>query len=665
MDIFTKTKVEELQFNNFIEGTNKVYERLSPYENLIDISEISRIKNNFSMKVEDFYREERKLNIGILGRVKSGKSSFLNTFLFEGKDILPYAVTPKTAVLTKMEYGDENSFDVEYIPGCEKKGVGHQTFESYEQLVNELDEYISESGTYTDSVESVSIHMKQEELRGISIADTPGFCDPVISRTKKTKSFLELCDVVFFLSKATGFLDKEDVELLTTYIPLKGVKKIVLLCSRTDDGLRDVLSSEPDLKTAFENMKKKLSIRGNETFNEYFNENNNLIENVMEDLKNPVFISSTASNMINKNAAQYSEKEKKLYEDLNLYKDLTIEDLKEIGNLDQVKTIFEEVINKKDDILLDKAMSFVSVGKEELRITVLKIANFVEKKISEIENIEKGKLLTNKRTISSQLNGMGGEIERIFGELNHVIEQNKGDTLRNLMGDSREFSQISEREGMETHYQVDSIATSKWFIPWTWGNSQKEVSSRDQKYSYIEISDALENISNFAEKAKADIWDSLSKAVDVTTLKNQLLKAVRENFDASEESYNTSYFKLVVERTLARIEIPSFSIETSNAVNQITQNFSGEIRSIAKTGELRSLLSRVSNDLFNDISQKYDQEARSLKESLLKIKQQFSTELLENLNYQVDSLMIQIGEKDKKIEKYNNLLDIVKQINVE
>lgn len=46
----------------------------------------------------------RELKLGIVGRVKAGKSSFLNALLFNGEDILPKAATPMTAALTKISY---------------------------------------------------------------------------------------------------------------------------------------------------------------------------------------------------------------------------------------------------------------------------------------------------------------------------------------------------------------------------------------------------------------------------------------------------------------------------------------------------------------------------------------------------------------------------------
>jgi len=115
MDIFKKTRENEIEFQQFIDKVDNVYSVLKDFEQEIDLYDIASIKKNFKLKTDDFFREDRKLNIGIIGRVKVGKSSFLNTLLFNGKKVLPTAVTPKTAALTKIEYDYENRIEVEYF----------------------------------------------------------------------------------------------------------------------------------------------------------------------------------------------------------------------------------------------------------------------------------------------------------------------------------------------------------------------------------------------------------------------------------------------------------------------------------------------------------------------------------------------------------------------
>ena len=110
MAIFTKDNAE---FQKFTDRVEQIIVDITEHAKEDDINGLKKLISNFKIKTEDFYRENRKLNIGVVGQVKAGKSSFLNTLLFEGQEILPKASTPKTATLTKMEYSEENIIQIE------------------------------------------------------------------------------------------------------------------------------------------------------------------------------------------------------------------------------------------------------------------------------------------------------------------------------------------------------------------------------------------------------------------------------------------------------------------------------------------------------------------------------------------------------------------------
>ena len=58
-------------------------------------------------------KEIRTLKIGIVGRVKAGKSSLLNMLFFGGKEVLPKAATPMTAALTCLRYSEHDDYRAE------------------------------------------------------------------------------------------------------------------------------------------------------------------------------------------------------------------------------------------------------------------------------------------------------------------------------------------------------------------------------------------------------------------------------------------------------------------------------------------------------------------------------------------------------------------------
>lgn len=94
----------------------------------------------------------RDLKVGIIGRVKAGKSSLLNALIFEGVEVLPKAATPMTASLTILKYAKTLSAEVEFYS---QKDIL--------ELKNEHERYVREFNRIVD--EEVK---KQKEKQSLS-----------------------------------------------------------------------------------------------------------------------------------------------------------------------------------------------------------------------------------------------------------------------------------------------------------------------------------------------------------------------------------------------------------------------------------------------------------------------------------------------------------------
>ncbi len=94
----------------------------------------------------------RDLKVGIIGRVKAGKSSLLNALIFEGVEVLPKAATPMTASLTVLKYAKTLSAEVEFYS---PKDIA--------ELENEHERYVREFNRIVD--EEVK---KQKEKQSLS-----------------------------------------------------------------------------------------------------------------------------------------------------------------------------------------------------------------------------------------------------------------------------------------------------------------------------------------------------------------------------------------------------------------------------------------------------------------------------------------------------------------
>lgn len=702
MDIFNRTRDNEIEFGKFLDKVDNIYKNLKEFENEIDLFDIASIKKSFRAKTDDFFREDRKLNIGIIGRVKVGKSSFLNTLMFGGRSILPAAVTPKTAVLTRIEYDAENRLDIEYFTyeewkllnaaanGNNQKNeykVAHEIttmvkernlnaedfikkqketiyYDTYEELMESINDYVGENGKYTPLVKSVSIFVDREELEDISIVDTPGLYDPILSRVDKTKQFMELCDVVFFLSKSTSFLDKNDIDLVASQLPKKGVKKVVLVCSRFDDGLRDTLWSKDSLEEAVEYTKKQLCNYAEQAFTNYKNTNYYVNGDLIEQFKKPVFVSAIAENMAIKGLENLNSKEKRVYEDLISKGPITTEQVKAIGNMDEIRKLFKEVIEQKDVMLKEKASSFIPVAKEELDDKLMRIQTLAKKRINQLSTYDKEKLSEDKKVITSQINKMNVNLEVVFNELKEKIEQHKMQAISEIRAYNREYLQVSEKEGITTHFEIRKESTAKWFKPWTWGTTSRVIYSYDERYQYIDAYDAIENIRNFVEDGKECIELAFNKSLDIAVLKNKLLTIIIENLDALGENFDASYYKLLVEKTLNGIKIPNIEFPTTPFEEIITSEFTGEIKSNSMKSNFKKVLSDTIYDVREGICNKLEREVMRFEEGIDGLKKNFAENLLTDINKELNAVIEQFENKEIEIQRYNKLIEVIDKVEI-
>lgn len=707
MDIFKRTQLELEKYNNFCKILDDIVEKLIPYAETTEISAIENIKKNFISKTEDFFRNDRKLNIAVVGQVKAGKSSFLNTMLFEGRDILPKASTPKTATLTKIEYSNENTIVVEYyspqewktleenakldleiqqvqvakeiINMVKKNGINPQEylekgeaqikFDSYNELMGELNKFVGENGIYTPLVKSVILKIDNPNLKEISVVDTPGLNDPIASRTDKTKQFLEMCDVVFFLSRASQFVINSDRELLSMQLPQKGVKKLVLIASKYDEGLMDVIDDYDDLEEADIETKVKLKRESKNTFEKIIQDYearglSNEIIDVIKDCKSPIFVSSMAHNMSQKEKEDYTEEEALVMQNLSEYEELTKSDLENIGNIAQVKAIFEEVIAKKEETLENKSASFIPTAEQELRQLLMSTREKAVQKLKILASTDKEKLTAQRKAVNTQINEISASVESVFGSLMVELDKNKNEAVQSLREKGNEYSSIKDKEGKEAKTGTRTVSTSKWWNPLSWGSKSTSTYTYYEYYYYLETSDALENLRCYSNESANLVEDVFNKTIDIPKLKRKLLTVVLQNLDTSDESYDSSYFKLMVERILNDIQIPYIKIDVSDFLKDMSSKFSGEIKGTKEKEALRKLLSDCVEKLFDTIIEKLMSEMTCFRSKMSEIKVDFAEKLLENINQEFNLILEQLENKESEIQKTKKLQEVLEKIRI-
>lgn len=699
---------------------------LTPYATEDALLGLRLISKNFSRKTDDFYREGRKLNIGVIGRVKAGKSSFLNTLLFNGEEVLPKAATPKTAALTKMEYSSENRVTIEFYTPQEWEGIEEdakfgdkneitksakelvdmarergltvleilkqgkldRNFAEYWELLKFLNDYVGENGTYTPLVRSVVIYMNREEFKDISIVDTPGLNDPIPSRTQRTKEFIEVCDVVFFLSRAGSFLDVNDWELLCKQLPQKGVKKMVLIASQYDSGLRDVLKREDKRQffkqqPAWRSQTKTISKADNlpdakkivaDSLERRIREkigafeaqpdtgSRDTILKILKDCEKPLLVSARAQDMAVKNPENYSEEEKADYEYWKGF--INSEQMKQelifIGNFEKVRTVYASVRAEKQRLLEEKQREFIPKVYMEIKQYLSDLLKQEELRLECLKINDKDSMEEKQRFFQNRIHGIRADVAEVFGDTMGKLKMQKLDVNKTLRDMSLAASKLETHTGTDVHH---GTSTSYKFRlgPIKWGRQDSHY-SYTTTYTYLAASDALEQITVYGKNAASKIEQIFRKTVELKAYRRRLLETVVKHFDAGEQGFDVNYFRIVVQNALNAINFPEVHIDVSRELEQIGNEFSGEIRNRDDQDKFRNLLSETVEKLYGSIAAKADETISGFQKAMSGIQAVLCDNILETVLKEFGAIKEAVAEKEMELEKGVQYIEAIKNI---
>jgi GTP-binding protein EngB required for normal cell division len=150
------------------------------------------------------FAEEEILNIAVLGRFKTGKSSFLNQLL--GRSVLPVGVVPVTAVVIEIEYGPEDRVEIRFLNGRTETVP-----------LDRVGEFVAEEGNPGNAkrVDIVRIELpSMEKYRGIRFVDTPGLESALEHNTAAAMEWLPNVGLAIVAVGADVPLSQHDIEFI-------------------------------------------------------------------------------------------------------------------------------------------------------------------------------------------------------------------------------------------------------------------------------------------------------------------------------------------------------------------------------------------------------------------------------------------------------------------
>ncbi len=702
---FHATEQQEKAFQQLTQKVATIKQALSPYMDERDAENIDRLSRDIQTKLDKFRREDRKLTLAVVGRVKAGKSSFLNELIFQGKDILPHAFRPKTATLTKIEYDAHPHMVITYYRPVEweqleklakQESSTREDVKTAKELVNDvkhsgldvkpylakgqeiinmpdeaqmesvLDAYVGANGKLTPIVKSVTLCINRPELEGLSIVDTPGTNDPIVSRTQATKDFLAECDIIFFLTPASQALDRQDIDLLQTQLPGQGVADIRLIASRFDEAVLDASYDYGSLKETIQKEKDKFSKDTKAKFTQYADEyiqsgRPNLGE-LMRSCTNPYFLSSLMHRMSQKTKSQYTSQEEKSFANLDEANgDMTTELVAQLGDISAIETEFKNIVAHKDEKLAASLQQTLPTFQVNLRTVLEDLLQKARQHRLTLESHDQKEILAQKQAMADQILKLKGHVGEQFTKVMCDMESAKVALVGELHSLASNRDMLVERSGTETHTKTRRVSDSHWYNPFSWGRSHTETYSYDTHYKYIATSDALESLRRYAHQIQQTTDSRMADSIDLKGLKGHLLQTIVNHMDTGSTEFNPDQLRLIVQDTLNQIELPVFQVSLDQYINDITDRFSGEVRDVNDREQLKQVVSQGASDLISALSQQIAAEVKTFKEKLGQLQGQFVDVLLKDVNAEFEGLEKQAAEKEKSIERFKAYEELLKK----
>ena len=162
------------------------------------------------------------VDVAIVGRFKAGKSSFLNSII--GADLMPVAVLPVTAIVTRLWYGPRDRAVVRRQDGGEQ-----------EVPLTSLAEYVTEQQN-PGNVKGVAIVDVEltglRPYRGIRLVDTPGLGSVFAHNTRTSMEWLPRVGAAMLAVSTDQPLSEYDIDLLRELA--KHTPEISILLTKAD-----------------------------------------------------------------------------------------------------------------------------------------------------------------------------------------------------------------------------------------------------------------------------------------------------------------------------------------------------------------------------------------------------------------------------------------------
>lgn len=615
--------------------------------------------------------EKDTLTIGVIGQMKCGKSTFLNSFVFKD-NILPAATTPMTAALSVITYGEkerivaefytkdewaeqkmqasrnedeaENTLDASKIKAA-KELVAKATslgasLENYlgqtqEDSFSNLIEYVGADGKFVSITKSVTIYYPHEYLKGVEVVDTPGFNDPIVSREERTKEFLKKADVVIMMLYAGRPFDATDRDIIFKNVRQCGIGKVLVGINKYDIPYCSETNPE-DEEQIKEYVKAELRKACRDC-------NDNTLVEILNEVE-PIPLSAEMALLSELPMSKISSTESLDFAYKRHCSNFGISTQKELYQwshlADLVSAVKNVVDNEKSKILFVKPLNAILAAGDRIKQDNETEINLINSRIellrmpdADIDEREENLSKAYKR-LSKKTNSLGEDIE---SEIRNLVRKGKNE-LEDIVDASCQ--------------RMKEIIHNEWSRMKSSDSVEPKLNAEKQSLYTRKLKRATENlaeegkrkINRCTEDFFADAEDLLMRYLPdfdsrafVKSIRNRVQMDLADNdlfiYESSEQNYGLEDF------VRAALDGASFG------VFGLTNNILGHGKQVAQVEETINSFSRDFD------AQPFLESAFQRKDAALEaVRTAFFTELLTPLQEQIQEIKAEKGNKEQQLQ---------------
>ena len=673
-----------------------------------DISSFNESLKNLKISLEEKRQEGRIFKLGIVGQMKTGKSSFLNEYLF-GEEILPTAATPMTAALTLIKYSDENKAEIEFYnrddwssieennkeyekeynkaleeakEEAEKKGKvlnkERFKFEDVDSILkgsHEIYKNFKENGLDKNSlgeIKTIKINDKKNILEDLKeYVGSKGKYTPLVKMTTlyinddKIKDYIIVDTpgtndpIISRGQKTKEFLGKCDYIVFLSYSSqfLDNNDNAYIKEQLPSEGIRDILilaskfDNQLSQESVFEDADGDIKVAYEEEKRKLSRKLNRWSEEFKKD-KNPLDLSkselefqSTMLYRIYKNFDNLSGAEKEIFDRL---KD-------DYNNSTFTKELLKDLSGMS---AVERKISNILLRKEEIMKNGIKdlLDGKRDSLYKILEKIRKGfeerKFELSDvgiKDVENKINNLQVKINSLSSEIKNSVRNERENFDQKLKDEISKISNTKDRySSLQTQsrsYTEEVDVEKGWFSSWKfWPHTETKTVRRNE--TFINIQDSIEQIISFAQDAAERIERTSERLISKNVIKRAMRDGIIDLFELEDRPKVVS----VIDNYIQNISIPEINFDVNKYRDIVLSKYGSSYSQERDINFIEGLHNKALLTIIEDTEKSFTAVKQKLNSVLEEIEENIVNELKEGIEENLNEFKKQLENQKESIK---------------